>query len=116
MLDIQQFVLRVRLAQDVVEAWVAEGWLRPQRAEQGLAFTEMDISRAQLIRDLREDLGVNEEGIAIILDLIDQMHGLRKTLRELCEAVGVQPADLQQRILTDMRSRRPIPMKGPETL
>jgi chaperone modulatory protein CbpM len=115
MLDIQEFVLRLRLAQDVVEAWVAEGWLRPQRTDQGLAFTEMDISRAQLIRDLREDLGVNEEGIAIILDLIDQMHGLRKMLRELCEAVGIQPTDLQQRILADMRSRRPIPMKGPET-
>src|SRR5579885_415755 len=115
MLDIQEFVLRLRLAQDVVEAWVAEGWLRPQRTDQGLAFTEMDISRAQLIRDLREDLGVNEEGIAIILDLIDQMHGLRKMLRELCEAVGIQPTDLQQRILADMRSRRPIPIKGPET-
>lgn len=115
MLDIEEFALRVRLAQDVVEAWVAEGWLRPQRTGPGPAFTEMDISRAQLIRDLREDLGVNEEGVAIILDLIDQMHGLRKTLRELSEAVGVQPADLQQRILADMRSRRPIPMKGPET-
>lgn len=115
MLDIQEFVLRVRIASDIVETWVEEGWLRPQRTDQGLAFTEMDVSRAQLIRDLREDLGVNEEGIAIILDLIDQMHGLRKTLRELCEAVGVQPTDLQQQILADMRSRRPIPMKGPES-
>jgi chaperone modulatory protein CbpM len=115
MLDIHEFVLRVRLAQNVVEAWIAEGWLRPQRTEQGLRFTEMDISRAQLIRDLHEDLGVNEEGIAIILDLIDQMHGLRKALRELCEAVGVQPADLQQRILAEMRSRRPIPMKDHAT-
>jgi chaperone modulatory protein CbpM len=115
MLDIQEFVLRVQVSQDVVETWVAEGWLRPQRSDQGLAFTEMDISRAQLIRDLREDLGVNEEGIAIVLDLIDQMHGLRKSLRELCEAVGMQPNDLQQRILADMRGRRPIPMKGPES-
>jgi len=114
MLDIQEFVLRVRMTQDAVEAWIAEGWLRPQRTEQGPAFTEMDISRAQLIRDLHEDLGVNEEGIAIILDLIDQMHGLRKTLRELCEAVGVQPSELQQRILAEMRSRRPILLKGPD--
>ncbi|MFN3348574.1 chaperone modulator CbpM [Pseudorhodoplanes sp.] len=115
MLDIDEFVLRVRIASDIVETWIEEGWLRPQRTDKGLAFTEMDVSRAQLIRDLREDLGVNEEGIAIILDLVDQMHGLRKTLRELCEAVGVQPAELQQRILVDMRSRRPIPMKGPES-
>jgi chaperone modulatory protein CbpM len=115
MLDIQEFVVRVRVTRDVVEAWVAEGWLRPQRTERGPLFTEMDVARAQLICDLREDMGVNEEGIAIILDLIDQMHGLRKTLRELCEAVGLQPDDLQQRILADMRSRRPIPMTGPET-
>lgn len=114
MLDLEEFVLRLRLTQDVVEAWIAEGWLRPQRTEHGPAFTEMDISRAQLIRDLREDLGVNDEGIAIILDLIDQMHGLRTILRELCAAVGAQPGELQQRIVADMRSRRPILMKGPE--
>ena len=29
------------------------------------------------------DLGVNDEGIAVILDLVDQLHGLRRTLREL---------------------------------
>jgi chaperone modulatory protein CbpM len=116
MLDIQEFVLRVHIASDVIEMWVEEGWLRPQRTDQGLAFTEMDVSRAQLIRDLREDLGVNDEGIAVILDLIDQMHGLRNTFREVCEAIGAQPSDLQQRILAEMRSRRPISMKGPETL
>ena len=56
----QEFVLRVHIAPDIVETWVEEGWLRPQRTDQGPAFTEMDVSRAQLIRDLREDLGVNQ--------------------------------------------------------
>lgn len=116
MLDFKEFVLRVRLSQEIVEAWVAEGWLRPQRTEQGPAFSEMDVSRAQLIQDLRDDLGVNEEGISIILDLIDQMHGLRRTLRELCDAIGVQPSDLQHRILAEVRSRRPILLKGSDKL
>jgi chaperone modulatory protein CbpM len=115
MLDFQEFILRLRLSHDVVETWIAEGWLRPQRTDEGPLFTEMDISRAQLIRDLKEDLGVNEEGIAIILDLIDQMHGLRNTLREVCEAIGAQPTELQQRILGEIRSRRPILLKGSET-
>lgn len=87
MLEFNEFVLRVRLSQEIIEAWIAEGWLRPRRTEQGPAFSEMDVSRVQLIQDLRNDLGVNEEGVAIILDLIDQMHGLRKTLRELCDAI-----------------------------
>lgn len=114
MIDFNEFVLRARLSQEIVEAWVAEGWLRPRRTEQGPAFSEMDVSRAQLIQDLRKDLGVNEEGIAIILDLIDQMHGLRRTLRELCDAIGAQPSDLQHRRLAEVRSRRPILLKGPD--
>ena len=48
-------------------------------------FSEVDLSRAQLIRDLREDLGVNDEGVSVILHLIDQMHGLRHSMRELLE-------------------------------
>jgi|DewCreStandDraft_4_1066084.scaffolds.fasta_scaffold36835_2 chaperone modulatory protein CbpM len=112
MLEFAEFLLRVRLSQEVVETWIAEGWLRPQRTDSGPLFTEMDISRAQLIRDLKEGLGVNEEGIAIILDLIDQMHGLRNTLRELCEAIGAQPSELQQQILGEIRNRRPILLKN----
>jgi chaperone modulatory protein CbpM len=114
MLDLSEFVIRGQLSQKVVEAWVSDGWLRPRRTEHGPVFTEMDVARAQMIQDLREDLGINEEGIAVILDLIDQMHGLRKTLRELCDAIGVQPDELQHRILAELRSRRPILLKGPD--
>jgi chaperone modulatory protein CbpM len=43
------------------------------------------VARAQLIQDLREEMGVNDEGVALILQLIDQIHGLRRALR------GVRP-------------------------
>jgi chaperone modulatory protein CbpM len=36
------------------------------------------MARAQLILDLERDLGVNREGIGIILSLLDQVHGLRQ--------------------------------------
>lgn len=114
MLDFNEFLLRVQLSQDVIEVWLSEGWLRPRRTGTGPVFSEIDVSRAQLIQDLQDDFGVNEEGIAIILDLIDQLHGLRKTLRELCGAIGVQQGDLQHRILSEMRSKRPIQLKGPD--
>ena len=115
MLDIKEFRLHARLTSDVVDAWIEAGWLQPQRSDQGSGFSEIDLARAQLIRDLREDLGVNDEGISIILDLVDQMHGLRRTLREICGAVGVQPSESQQRILAEIRSRRPILLKGEES-
>jgi chaperone modulatory protein CbpM len=113
MIKMSEFVLRARLRREVVEAWIGEGWLRPQQTEGGLAFSEMDLARAELIRDLREDLGVNEEGVAIILDLVDQMYGLRRMLRELCEAIGAQPEELQQKMAVEILSRRPIHLGGP---
>jgi chaperone modulatory protein CbpM len=43
----------------------------------------VDLARAQLIRDLRDDLGVNDEGISVILHLLDQVHGLRRSMHRL---------------------------------
>lgn len=69
---------------EAVELWIEVGWLLPhQNVESRLS--EIDLSRAQLIHDLKHDLGVNDEGVPIILDLIDQLHGLRRVMKELLE-------------------------------
>jgi chaperone modulatory protein CbpM len=47
----------------------------------------VDLARAQLIRDLREDIGVNDEGVSVILHLLDQVHGLRRSMQELLDAM-----------------------------
>jgi chaperone modulatory protein CbpM len=47
-----------------------------------LTFSDADIARAQLIRDLKNDLGVNDEGVGVILNLVDQGCGLRRVLTE----------------------------------
>jgi len=62
----------------VVETWVSIGWLTPPRRND---FSEVDRARAQLICDLCH-MGVNEEGIPVILDLVDQLNGVRRTLRD----------------------------------
>lgn len=45
-------------------------------------FSEADLVRAWLIRDLKVDFGVNDEGIAIVLHLLDQLHGLCYLVRD----------------------------------
>lgn len=114
MLETRDFLFHAQVTSEVVETWIEAGWLRPQRSDQGAAFSEIDLARAQLIRDLQHDFGVNDEGVGIILDLVDQLHGLRRTLRDLCGAVGSQPNDLQQRILAEIESRRALALKGLE--
>jgi len=36
------------------------------------AFSDADLARANLIRELQQDLGVNNEGVGVILHLLDQ--------------------------------------------
>ena len=64
----------------VLELWVEKGWIVPARAEERLDFSDVDAARAAFIRDLREDFGVNDEGIDIVLHLVDQLHGMRRAL------------------------------------
>ena len=85
MIALEEFLVRARLEHHSLHAWVAAGWLAPPQTEPELMFSDVDLARAQLIRDLREDLGVNDEGISVILHLIDQMHGLRRSMRDLID-------------------------------
>lgn len=85
----RKFALQARIDIKVVEQWVAAGWLIPQQEGDNPDYSDVDLARAHLIRDL-QDLGVNEEGIPIVLDLVDQLHGTRRLLRELFSALKAQ--------------------------
>jgi chaperone modulatory protein CbpM len=85
MISVHEFLLRSRVEHRSLEAWIEAGWLIPPQTEPELAFSDVDLARAQLIRDLRDDLGVNDEGISVVLHLIDQVHGLRRSMQELLD-------------------------------
>src|SRR5216683_3213033 len=96
MISAQEFLIRIRVEHHVLEAWIEAGWLVPPQTEPELMFADVDLARVQLIRDLREDFGVNDEGVSVVLHLVDQMHGLRRSMRALLEemhAAGRAGAD-----------------------
>jgi chaperone modulatory protein CbpM len=98
-MDHREFLDRVRLEAEALEAWIAAGWLVLSHEDAKGQFTEADVARAELIHDLKRDLGVNDEGISVILDLIDQLHGMRRTLGGLLSAIQAQPDDVRQRLV-----------------
>ena len=102
---IREFLLAARVDATALETWVTAGWLIPRRDEEAADFSEADLARACLIRDLQHDMGVNEEAIPIILDLIDQVHGLRGMLREVATAVCAQPDEMRRRIAVEIAAR-----------
>jgi chaperone modulatory protein CbpM len=85
-MEAHEFALHARINTQTLNAWLEAGWLAPQRNDDGTHYSEVDLARAHLIEDLK-DLGINDEGVPVILDLVDQLHGLRRVLRELLSTV-----------------------------
>jgi chaperone modulatory protein CbpM len=82
-MEMRQLIERSRLDPRRVNAWIEAEWLLPATARTGFDFSEADLTRALLIQDLNVDFGVNDEGIAIVLHLLDQLHGLRSVLKDI---------------------------------
>ncbi len=102
-MDDREFLGRARLEAEALEAWIEAGWLVISRDSERREFTEIDLARAQLIHDLRGDLGVNDEGVGVILDLIDKLHGIRRTLGQLLSAIEAQPSEVRQQLIVSAR-------------
>lgn len=102
----REFLLRARVDAASLEAWTEAGWLVPERAGPERAFSELDLARARLIRDLREGMGVNDEGVAVVLALLDQVHGLRRALRRVSSALQELPEPLRQEIVARLQGSR----------
>jgi chaperone modulatory protein CbpM len=68
--------------EETLRAWVAAGWVMIEESEIGGPLSEANEARCNLISDLKQEMGVNDDGIDVILNLLDQIHGLRRALRE----------------------------------
>ena len=82
-METQEFIGRSHLDTRTLSAWVEAEWLVPVASKTSFQFSEADLARARLIGDLKADFGVNDEGIAIILHLLDQLYGLRCLVRDI---------------------------------
>jgi chaperone modulatory protein CbpM len=66
-----------------LEHWIVNAWVRPDGADGAWEFHEIDLARIRLIRELRDELAVNEEALPVVLSLLDQLHDSRRQLNEL---------------------------------
>jgi chaperone modulatory protein CbpM len=81
--ETQEFISRSHLDAATLNVWIDDEWLIPRASGSALQFSDADLARARLIWDLKLGFGVNDEGIAIILHLLDQLHGLRSLVRDI---------------------------------
>jgi chaperone modulatory protein CbpM len=93
-----EFRRALKIDVTVVNVWIEQGWLIPESHDGEREFHDDDVARARLIMDLTRDMGVNEAGIDLIMELVDQIHSLRGTLRGMLGAMEQQDDDVRRRL------------------
>ena len=88
-----------------LRAFVAAECVAPAEQDGRLAYGEADVARLQLLAELAEDFDLDPEAAAVVVSLVDQIHGLRRALRQLGEAVAAEPDAVRDRVRERMRAR-----------
>jgi chaperone modulatory protein CbpM len=106
MLSERDLVARVQhLTVTRLRVWVKQGFIKPaDRTAQN--FSEADLARAALICNLEDQLGFSEEDVPVLLNLIDQIHGLRSELMSLLGALDDLPPDVRATVKMRIESYR----------
>ncbi|AMK23071.1 hypothetical protein GG804_22365 [Sphingomonas histidinilytica] len=91
MIDLDEFLARSGIDLRSLELWIEREWIIAEQRSATIILSDMDAARARLIRDLKHDFGVNDEGIDIVLHLVDQLHGLRQVVAEARAQAEAQP-------------------------
>lgn len=83
-LSLSELSLAARLSTKRVVELVEEGVVEPMGREPGnWTFRGTSLRRIRCARRLERDLGVNTAGIALVLDLLDEVERLRARLERL---------------------------------
>ncbi len=80
--------------------WIARGWVQPEGATRAeWVFAEIDVARVRLICDLRIRMELDEDSLALVLPLLDQIYGLRHALQAMVRALDDQPPAVRAAVL-----------------
>lgn len=98
MTGFEDVLRRCRIERIELESWIAREWVLPEGTEGGYEFSETDVARVEMICDLRRELEIDEDAMAVVLPLIDQVYALRASLRRVAGAIGTLPEPARAQI------------------
>lgn len=98
LLKIEQVITETQVSRTELVSWIEHRWVRPQEDGDVYLFDEMDCARVRLIAELRGVMEVNEGAIPVVLQLLDQVYGLRRALTGLQSVIEGLPPDVQRTI------------------
>ena len=77
--------------------------VNPNAAIEITAFRWVPEFAQGLVRDLREAMGVNDEGVSVALDLVDRLHATRLVLKRVASALQELPEPVRTEALRVLR-------------
>ena len=90
--DVETVAVLTDTHPQLVLHYVDMGLLEPVETDSGeLLFTDSDIAQLRRIKRIRRDLGVNINGIAVMLHLLDTIEELRREIQRLRSKLGIFP-------------------------
>ena len=96
------------LGDEQLQRYIRAGVVLPVQSPQGPLFRELDLARLQLVVDLAEGYHLDEEALAMVLSLVDQLHGLRGDMRAMLDAVAREPVETRVRLKAAIREVRVV--------
>jgi chaperone modulatory protein CbpM len=99
MIGVDDLLRRFRgIERHELNRWVENRWVLPERQGEAWLFGEVDIARVELIVEIRREFAIDDEALALVLGLLDQLYGLRRLMRRLSAALEVQPPEIRDAI------------------
>jgi len=79
-----------------LQRWIDNAWVRPDGSPGNYRFHDIDVARLRLILELRDDMGLDEEAMPVVLSLLDQLYETRRQVRRLCRVMETTLSPDQQ--------------------
>ncbi|GAB0119940.1 chaperone modulator CbpM [Acidisoma sp. 7E03] len=70
-----------------LQRWIDNAWVRPDGPPGSYRFHDIDVARLRLILQLRDDMGIDEGALPVVLSLLDQLYETRRQIRRLCDVM-----------------------------
>ena len=104
MIRLEAVVVHVHgVARADLDDWIARGWIAPQGEPPDILFSEADLERVRLVHELRDELGIEEDTLPVVLSLLDQTAELRHALHAMLQAVADLPLDARAAVIARLR-------------
>lgn len=95
-----------RLSPGQLRRFVEARFVQPVQGAEGPVFRRLDCARLELLCELADEFGMDDDTLDMVMSLVDQLHGVRAELRAVMSVIASEPEDVRNRLFEAIRDAR----------